>query len=590
MQTYNDIHQQFASFFKSESLKPLAYLVSKKLAEGHICLDLSAIGSEEEELPSYYQSLDIAIKNLPENKLVTKNAEEKQPFVLHQNRLYLQRYFNYESKILDRIVGFVESEKASEPLRINELKQNKDFIATLFTNNTGTVNWQLAAAISSYLNNFSIITGGPGTGKTTTVAKILAILFHLNPNLKVGLAAPTGKASARMAESLKNAQLDVSESIKSKFQEIQPATLHRLLGYIPDSPYFKHNADNPLNFDVIIVDESSMIDAALFSKLLDAVDPQTRLILLGDKNQLASVEAGSLFGDLCMAQNELNIFNAERLSLINSFIDEPSSQINKETRSSEHPLFQHIIELQYSHRFNSKKGIGKFSSAIISNDKAKINEFIAQNADEQVLIDSNFEQTVFENFVAAYKEYIAETDIQKALNKFNQLRVLCAIREGEQGLYVTNKKIEQYLQNQGFLKIDGEFYENRPIIMNSNNYDIGLFNGDIGIIRKDEQGVLKAFFEDSEGKLKQVLPGLLAGIETVFAMTIHKSQGSEFDKVLNLLPKNEGINILTRELLYTGVTRAKKQVVLQATAKSILDASEAQVKRASGISHRFLNY
>jgi exodeoxyribonuclease V alpha subunit len=333
-----------------------------------------------------------------------------------------------------------------------------------------------------------------------------------------------------------------------------------------------------------------MIDAALFSKLLDAIGTQTRLILLGDKNQLASVEAGSLFGDLCMAQNELNRFNAERLSLINSFISEPSPQINKETCSSEHPLFQHVIELQYSHRFNSEKGIGKFSSAIISNDKAKINEFIAQNADEQVLIDATFEQTVFENFVAAYKGYIVETNIQKALNKFNQLRVLCAIREGEQGLYITNKKIEQYLQNQGFLKIDSEFYENRPIIMNSNNYDLGLFNGDIGIIRRDEQGVLKAFFEDSEGKLKQILPGLLAGIETVFAMTIHKSQGSEFEKVLILLPKNEGINILTRELLYTGVTRARNRVVLQATAKSILDASEAQVKRASGISHRFLNY
>nr|WP_294900738.1 exodeoxyribonuclease V subunit alpha [uncultured Pedobacter sp.] len=590
MQTYNDIHQQFASFFKSETLKPLAYLVSKKLAEGHICLDLSAIDVAEDELPPYYLSLDEAIKNLPKNKLVSRISKEKQPFILHQNRLYLQRYFNYESKILNRIQTFVESEKTNEAKRIDELKQNRDFVTALFAGNTGKTNWQLAAAVNSYINNFSIITGGPGTGKTTTVAKILAILFHLNPDLKVGLAAPTGKASARMAESLKSARLNVSENIKNKFQEIQPATLHRLLGFVKDSPYFKHHAENPLNFDVVIVDESSMIDVALFSKLLDAIGMQTRLILLGDKNQLASVEVGSLFGDLCMAQNELNLFSAERQSLINYFITEATSQIQTASALSEHPLFQHIVELQHSHRFNSEEGIGKFSTAIILNDKSKINEFIRQNTDEQVLIDTEFEKTVFESFVSGYQEYIGEADIQKALKKFNQLRVLCAIREGEQGLYITNKKIEQYLAKHSLLKTDTEFYEHRPVIMNSNNYELGLFNGDIGIIRKDEQGILKAYFEDSEGNLKQVLPGLLAGVETVFAMTIHKSQGSEFDQVLILLPKTEGINILTRELLYTGVTRAKKRVVLQATAKSILDASEAQVKRASGISQRFLNY
>ncbi|HEX7367277.1 MAG TPA: exodeoxyribonuclease V subunit alpha [Pelobium sp.] len=590
MQTYNDIHQQFASFFKSESLKPLAYLVSKKLAEGHICLDLSAIDVPQDELPPYYLSLDEAIKALPNNKLVSTVDEEKQPFILHQNRLYLQRYFNYESKILDRIEAFVQTEQASEANRIDELKKNKTFISTLFPSNLGIVNWQLAAAVSSYLNNFSIITGGPGTGKTTTVAKILAILFQLNPALKVGLAAPTGKASARMAESLKSAQLDVSEDIKTKFQEIQPSTLHRLLGYIADSPYFKHNAENPLNFDVVIVDESSMIDAALFSKLLDAVGQQTRLILLGDKNQLASVEAGSLFGDLCMAQPELNLFSSEQQSLINSFITDATSQIKTATAPSEHPLFQHIVELKFSHRFNSEEGIGKFSAAIIVNDEPKIKEFIHQNKDEQVLIDTEFEKSVFENFVSGYKAYIAEPDIKTALQKFNQLRVLCAIREGEQGLYVTNKKIEQYLANQSLLKTETEFYEHRPIIMNSNNYALGLFNGDIGIIRKDDHGVLKAHFEDSEGNLKEVLPGLLSGVETVFAMTIHKSQGSEFEQVLILLPKTEGINILTRELLYTGVTRAKKKVLIQATEDSILSAAAAQVKRASGISQRFLNY
>ncbi|WP_017258536.1 exodeoxyribonuclease V subunit alpha [Pedobacter arcticus] len=589
MQTYNDIHQQFASFFKSESLKPLAYLVSKKLSEGHICIDLKDKDIQESELPPYYLDFEQAIKSLPNNKLVTQNPQAKQPFVLHQNRLYLQRYFNYESKILDRIKAFVASENETEENRVSELLEIKDFISSLFLNKPNVTNWQLVATLSSYINNFSIITGGPGTGKTTTVANILAILFHLNPDLKVGLAAPTGKASARMAESLKNAKLNVSESIKQKFQEIQPSTLHRLLGYIPDSPYFKHSAANTLNYDVIIVDESSMIDVALFSKLLDAVDRKTRIILLGDKNQLASVEAGSLFGDLCMAQPELNIFNTERQMFINSFITDASSQIRTEPQQSQHPLFQHIVELQFSHRFNSEEGIGKFSNAIISNNVQELNNFIKLNDDERVLIDTEFKPSVFEEFILGYEAYIKEIDIYEALKKFNQLRVLCAIREGEHGLYMTNKKIEQYLAKKNLLTLDKEFYENRPIIMNKNNYELGLFNGDIGIVRTDKNGVLKAHFEPSDGEERIFLPGLLAGAETVFAMTIHKSQGSEFEKVLIVLPESEGINILTRELLYTGVTRAKNKVVLQATTNSILDAANAQVKRASGISNRFLN-
>lgn len=590
MPTYNDIHQQFASFFKSETLKPLAYLVSKKLAEGHICVDLNDLEQEKEELPSYYLAIEQAIKNVKKDTLITENGANKQPFVLHQNRLYLQRYFNYESLILQRIQEFISSEKATENQRIQKLTENEAFVKKLFKSSPGIVNWQLAAAVNSYLNNFSIITGGPGTGKTTTVAKILAILFHLNKNLKVGLAAPTGKASARMAESLKNAQLDVSDEIKDKFQAIQPSTLHRLLGYIPDSPYFKHNAQNPLNYDVIIVDESSMIDVALFAKLLSAIGKETRVMLLGDKNQLASVEAGSLFGDLCMAQEQLNIFTTERLALINSFINDGSSQVNTTASSSNHPLFQHIVELRHSHRFNSEEGIGKFSKAVINNDVAKITAFITGNNDVQVKIDTDYTPSVFKKFVSGYQAYIEEPEIKTALKKLNQLRVLCGIREGEHGLYTTNKRIEQHLAEKKLLFLDREFYQNRPIIMNSNNYDLGLFNGDVGIIRKDENNDFKAYFEDSEGNLKVVLPGLLANVETVFAMTIHKSQGSEFEQILMVLPSTEGINILTRELLYTGITRAKNKVVLQASSLAILDASAAQVKRASGINSRFLEF
>ncbi len=587
MQTFNDVHLQFASFFKSQNLQPFAYLVSKKLSQGHICLNLNELSAEDKDISSYFKIDNLDVAQLKKEKMVSLKGDEKQPFILHQNRLYLQRYFNYESKILNRIFKFKNDN--DELKQLDSLKEKKDFIKNLFPSTSNIINWQLVAAINSFINNFTIITGGPGTGKTTTVAKILAIMFEIDPNLKVALAAPTGKAAARMAESLKLADLKVNENIKSKFEHLQPATIHRLLGYIPDSNYFKHNQNNPLLVDLLIIDESSMIDVALFSKLLDAVGENTKLILLGDKDQLASVEAGSLFGDLCLAQKQLNIFDKNRTQFINSLIDDKTSQIiNNHESIDNHPLFQHIVELKHSYRFKGEEEIGVFSKAIINNNQDAIKAFIDKNENGQVIIDTNYGAKLFHDFVKGYQDYINEIDIKEALKKLNNLRVLCAVREGEQGLYITNRRIESYLTEIKLINKGLEFYLNRPIMVTKNNYALGLFNGDIGIIREDENKVLKAFFEKSDGELIPVLPGLLSQVETVFAMTIHKSQGSEFTNVLMILPESENMNMITRELLYTGLTRAKQKVILQASAATILKSAEAKVERASGINQRFL--
>jgi exodeoxyribonuclease V alpha subunit len=528
---------------------------------------------------------------------VTVKDGAKRPFVLHNNRLYLQRYFNYETQILNRIKAFVEGEKGQAEKRIKELTAHTDFIKTLFSNTNFSessipaenVDWQLVAAVSGVLNNFTIITGGPGTGKTTTVAKILAVLYTINPKLKVALAAPTGKAAVRMAESLNASALDVNNDIKEKFQTMSPGTIHRLLKYVPDSPYFKHNKGNPVNYDVVIVDESSMIDVALFAKLLDAIGTETKLILLGDKDQLASVEAGSLFGELCKTQAGLEVLSAKRAELINSFITDNRRQIPSDFILKERPhlLSEHVIELKRSHRFTSDKGIGKFSKAIIKNDVQALHEYVDNNSDEQILIDSKYDNEIFEQFVNGYEDYIKEPEIKKALQKLNRLRVLCAVREGEQGLYRLNTAIENSLRKKKLINKNSEYYENRPIIVTRNYYSLGLFNGDLGIIRPDENGVLKAWFEDSTNELKSVLPGYVAESETVFAMTIHKSQGSEYDKVLVVLPDNVNIPILTRELLYTAVTRAKSKVIVQASEEVILHTAERVVERASGIMERF---
>jgi exodeoxyribonuclease V alpha subunit len=600
MKTINDIHQRFAAFFKNDALAPYAYMVSKKLTEGHICI---ALPLDSESLPEFFtegierSGDDVAAGN---NQFVCTYENDqylpsKQPFVICNDRLYLQRYFAYETLILQRINSFLITEAEAFYSRKQQLQAHADFIKALFApggqskENLPQSDWQLAAAMTGMLNNFTIITGGPGTGKTTTVAKILAILYKLNPDLKVVLAAPTGKASARIAESIKNAKLPVDEEISNRFKTLEPFTIHRLLKQIKDTPHFKHNHTNPINADVVIVDESSMIDVSLFAKLMDAIGPNTRLILLGDKDQLASVEAGSIFGDLCNAQSKLNLFSQEKLDLINQFISEPWQKIQQDNlcNAASHPLSQHVIELRHSHRFSDEEGIGRISKAVINNNVPVIESFFSPHADDKVLIDFAYDEKLLNEFVAGYASYINEPDISLALKKMNDLKVLCAVREGSQGLHALNKRVEDQLTRLGYIKRTGEFYENRPIMVTANNYELGLFNGDVGIMRKNEQGIMMAWFEDSNGERRQILPGYIAAMETVFAMTIHKSQGSEFKHVLITLPQRENINILTRELLYTGITRAKEKVIIQASAEGILKAAEANLERVSGVSQRF---
>ncbi|MEP6595352.1 MAG: exodeoxyribonuclease V subunit alpha [Ginsengibacter sp.] len=594
MKVINDVHQQFAEYFQSENLKPYLYLLSKKLSEGHICVDVDKI--DKEELASVGYDNIINKKKLQKEPLVSEGKEIK-PIVLFKDRLYLQRYFKYETIILDKVKELVENEQLGTESKMSELKKHVHLIKDLFkssgqdTDKKGeAINWPLVAAITTVLNNFTIITGPPGTGKTTTVAKILAILYNINPALKVALAAPTGKAAARMAESLKNATPDATDMVKSKFISLEPYTIHRLLGTIKNSHYFKHDSENTLNYDVVIADESSMIDVALFAKLLDAIATKTKVILLGDKDQLASVEAGSLFGDLCLAQKKLNSFSKVRAQLINGFITDSSQQINSDhiDNSSAHPLFEHVIELKRSHRFSDVAGIGKFSKAIIESNEPAIKDFFL-NRDEQVTIDTTWNGELFEEFISGYEEFITENDIATALQKLNKLRVLCVVREGGHGLYAINKKIEKYLQKNKLIRLTGEFYEHRPVMLTNNNYELQLFNGDIGIIRPDEKGDLKAWFESAKGELKSISTGYISNAETVYAMTIHKSQGSEFDEVLVSLPESENIAILTRELLYTAVTRAKRKVIVQGSEIIILQASKAFVKRGSGIIERFIN-
>jgi exodeoxyribonuclease V alpha subunit len=571
-----DVHQVFADYFKDPIIKTLAYLCSEKLSEGHICVSFQELEERLEE--------KISKAALLEKDWISDDITKTEVFIYHQNNIYFHRYFRYETRILEAIEGFIEHENIKEKHAL--LKENKAFIQQLFPNSETEIDWQLIACLMAFSHHFSIITGGPGTGKTTSIAKLLSIVFYIIPQSKVALVAPTGKAAARIKESLLQSKSKISvlgQNINQSFENIHSSTIHRLLGYQRNTHYFKHNKSNPLNYDIVIVDESSMMGISLMSKLMDAIHPKAQLILLGDKNQLAAVEAGSIFGDICQSSAvKANTFDTKSLDLINMFSD--VSMLPKDI--SNNGLSSHIIELCKSYRFDDSKGIGQLSQAILNNQITTESEPWNKYEDEQVHFHLNYDSKAFETFYNHYRNYISIEDPQEALRAFNEVRLLSPVHMGQFGVEYFNEAIEKYLIKNGLIKKDGRLYHNQAIIISKNDYQLQLFNGDVGLIRRDQQGQLQAYFEAEDGNLRTINTNFIQDFETVFAMTIHKSQGSEFDHVALVLPNQKDLGILSKELLYTGLTRAKEQLDIFTSKEIFILACQKPVARASGISGR----
>ncbi len=570
-----DIHQVFADYFKDDIISPIAYACSKKLSEGHICLDLDNYNSENATICSN----DLIEKS----KWITDKENEINAFIIKNNKIYMHRYFSYETEIIDAIQELIKHENSSN--RIKNLLKEKSFIQQVFDENGSKVNWQLTAAILSYIHNLSIITGGPGTGKTTTIAKLLSIIFRINPDTKVALAAPTGKAAARIKESILLAKSQIKhldKNIKFQFDKLQSSTIHRLLGYKKGTHYFKHNINNPLDYDIVIVDESSMIGISLMAKLISSIPSNKQIILLGDKNQLASVEAGSVFGDICQSQKETNFFKKSDLELLNKI---SNYTYNKSFLSIDKNLLSgHIIELQENYRFDKNKGIGQISNAVL-NGSLNTENIKTFTQDNEVHLLSNYQN--FKKFFIFYHDYILERDTLKALKTFSNIRLLSPIHQGHLSVDYFNHEIESYLKDKKLLSPKIGFYHNQPIMIIQNNYPQRLFNGDIGLIRKDKNGVLQAYFEDENGILKEINTNFINQYKTVFSMTIHKSQGSEFNQVAIVLPSlQKEKTILSKELLYTGLTRARKELWILSDIDTLEKISKTSVQRASEINTR----
>jgi len=592
MQTHNTIHDIFSKYFNGTSIQKAAYHVSKKLEEGHICLDIDKYNKQEKD------SFDL--KEIGNSSYVsTDGLNNIQPFVLLNDKLYLHRYFKYETVILDKISELTDEGKKFYKERKSSLEFLTYFISILFQEkfpfkNSNEIPWQLIASLKVVLNNFSIITGGPGTGKTTVITKFLSILYTLNPNTSVALAAPTGKAAARLNESIINtisSNEKLSKEIKEKFYSLKAQTIHRLLEIQYNSPYFNHNKDNLLKYDVVVIDESSMIDAALMAKLLESIGSKSRLIMLGDKNQLASVEAGSIFGDLCKSQENNSIFAKDEIDFFNKFIDSDFKKLNSKFISgSKNIVSGSIIELTKSYRFKNTEGIGKFSSLVIkgnSNIEQLITPFKKCISDKEcVKISEDYNSNSFTEKLKIFEDYAKEIDIETALTKLNKIKILCAVREGEYGVKHYNNIVEKYLQAKGLINPQPGFYDKQAIMITANDYMIGLFNGDVGIVREDEESKEKYAYFIVDGNLKKFPIVNINNFETVFAMTIHKSQGSEFDNIVIILPKDSNHKILSRELIYTAVTRAKQNVLVLGSNEVLLKAVKRKIERVSGIKER----
>ena len=590
----------------SDALPLLAALVSLQLGRGEVCLPLNEWGSLMESWPSALRKpAELQLQDLSESALidlsVITDGQQEAPLVLCNGRLYLYLYWLYETDVAERI------KHLAAPIPLNRSRIKAGLKRLFVDRSAGEIDWQQVAVAIAISRRFSVISGGPGTGKTTTVARLLALYIEsFNQQMQrvpqIKLAAPTGKAAARLSESLASAQqaLPVSDAVRAMIPN-QAVTLHRLLGPRPDSKNFRHNPENPLHLDLLVVDEASMIDLPMIYRLLSALPPQAQLIMIGDRDQLASVEAGSVLGDICAWDNQEGVsaqasgaemsaglcYRPAQLDYLQEVCELPTPA----SEPGNSPVSDALALLRRSYRFDQNSGIGHLARAVNKGDGLQAMQVFDQGWEDvrfMALSEEGYGEMVSE-VCAGYAVYLKllqqRSEPRLLLKAFNQMQLLAVVRQGIYGVDGLNQAVERNLQQQRLISLTGDWYIGRPVMITRNDYQLGLYNGDIGITVADEDGRLRVWFELSDGEMKGVLPGRLPEHETVYAMTVHKSQGSEFDQVVMILPVEDS-PLLTRELIYTGITRAKSKFTLQATSQAFIRGSRRRTARASGLSWR----
>ncbi|WKB53088.1 exodeoxyribonuclease V subunit alpha [Eleftheria terrae] len=604
-----------------------AALLAHLEGRGHACLDLGELLSAPDALlgwpPPATQALQAVLDGLPATaapwlgalrqcELVAgaDGGQGQEPLVLADGRLYLRRYWRYEQRIAAEV-----ARRVAEPLPVDTARA-RHWLDRLFDaaepRPDDAVDWQKAACAVALRGRLSIITGGPGTGKTYTVARLLALLHAMQPagqQLRVALAAPTGKAAARLRQSIEDVLQALQPALAAELPGLAAytarlgaaRTLHALLGVLPDTRRFRHDAAHPLEVDVLVVDEASMVHLEMMSALLDALPPATRLVLLGDKDQLASVEAGSVLGDLCRGAEAGRYDAATRDYLLQAGGQAlPARWLGAGT-----PLAQQTVMLRESRRFGGP--LGRLAQAVNAGDVAQAAAVLRSGGEgalgwQEQASPQAVVQLALQGRPGApggYRAYLErlherppagdaaahEAWARAVLDAFDRFRVLCALREGEWGVAGLNQAIEAALVEARWLARRGEWYEGRPVMVTRNDATLGVFNGDVGIALRPfgaAGAALRVYFKDGE-RLRSVLVSRLADVETAFAMTVHKSQGSEFAHTVLALPEDDK-GMLTRELVYTGITRARAALSLLTARPAGFEAALGRTtRRGSGL-------
>lgn len=547
----------------------LAALASHQFGRGHACLEIAQLDADPRGLLGWSEEASRALPAglaAAADGLAWARGDGSPLVVPSAARVYLRRAWVAEQRILASLVA-----RRAEPAPVPEdLDAELD---VLFAPRVpgADVDWQRRACEVAARHRVSIVTGGPGTGKTTTVARLLAVLLRdaqrRGVSLRVHLAAPTGKAAARLSQSILARRADLPDELASRIPAVA-STLHKLLGMRGGGA--RDAVAGRLAADVVVVDEASMVDLEMMASLLDAVPVSARLVLLGDKDQLASVEAGAVLAQLC----------------------------------ANPALAGQVVTLRYSHRFRADSGIGRWARLVNEGDVTGTAAALDACPPWRILDDAPTGAAVVQRLPArspagqswaaclrdGWSDWLSGlralsdsgrgcTDVEagQLLDAFGRFQALCALRQGPWGVEALNPLIERSL---GFPR--DEWYPGRPVMVTRNDYALRLMNGDVGLCLPREDG-LRVAFRDTDGVVRWVAPSRLEGVETVFATTVHKSQGSEYQHVLLVLPDRPA-PVLTRELLYTGITRAMRRLTLLVPAReALLHAVRERVRRSGGL-------
>ncbi|NNE64198.1 MAG: exodeoxyribonuclease V subunit alpha, partial [Gammaproteobacteria bacterium] len=527
---------------------------SESNQQGNVCIDLGRYQLK----PLFAESSPVA-PNLQDwqAELLASPAVGRPgeicPLILEEERLYLYRYWFYESELADSILRRARAINLADPGGL------KAMLAKLYPSDS--YQQQKTAVELAVKQRFTLISGGPGTGKTTTVINILRALLAQQADLRIELTAPTGKAAARLMEAIRQ-RIDAiaTDDPGAKLLPQRASTIHRLLGYNKTGVKFDNQHLLPL--DCIVIDEASMIDLPLMYHLVDALPPEARVILLGDRDQLASVAAGSVLADI--------------------------SGLGLAINNSHFPLAGSIAFLRDSYRFDAASEIGLIASQVNMGNSKAVLELLAhakKNVAWKPNISDQFDNGILQHVLDQYRSVIQAESIEQAFSAFESFRALCAVHNGVFGISEINRRVELAMRAQGWLE-STEQYHGKAILINSNDYESGLFNGDIGLLWRGSDERLYACFRDLEQGIRRVSINNLPDHSPAWAMTVHKSQGSEFDSVLLILPGIHQQRALSRELLYTGITRARSSLMIYASEDAINYACQNTEQRHSGLARK----